>query len=740
MGLLTRYARWLHTGWPAGRVEKLPETDDEGRTRLAGVRVVGDLRGIPLLKLSADSGARAVRAFLDEPDFAGPPPEGGVDLLVIGAGVAGLAAAREAADAGLNVQVLDASERLHTIAGFPKGKPIYTYPADFEPAGSLRIEGEVKESLLEQLQAQTRDISVEIARVDRVAREGGHPVAVLADGSRVHAKRILVAIGRSGEHRRLEVPGEELGKVYHRLFDPADHGGQRVLVVGGGDSAVETALSLLDAGAEVTLSYRQPELTRPKPANLERLEAAKGLTLRLGTRLREIREDSVLLEGASGSETLPNDVVFAMIGRNPPLDFFRKSGLPILGERRLSTWVGLVAFMATCIFIYHWKSSTALAEWVRARGGFPFGWFEGLGSGPLARTLSLTLEEPGFWYSLVYTVCIVSFGIDRMVRKPTPYVRAQTLTLMGFQILPLFLIPYFVLPWMGHAGVFDAGWPKTVADELFPAVSYGQGREYWRAFGLVLAWPLFLWNIFTPAPMVGWLVIGGIQTFVIIPLLVWRFGKGAYCGWICSCGALAETLGDRHRQKMPHGPGWNRLNLLGQVLLGICALLLVARVGSWLAPNTGWGAWLGRAYRLGLSEGEIAGAHVLNYAYLVDLWLAGVLGVGLYFFMSGRTWCRFGCPLAALMHIYARFSRFAIFPEKKKCISCNVCTSVCHQGIDVMGFASRGAPMQDPECVRCSACVQQCPTGVLAFGHVGSDGLVKLDSLRASAVRARNAG
>src|ERR1700693_5122823 len=97
----------------------------------------------------------------------------------------------------------------------------------------------------------------------------------------------------------------------------------------------------------------------------------------------------------------------------------------------------------------------------------------------------------------------------------------------------------------------------------------------------------------------------------------------------------------------------------------------------------------------------------------VDIFLAGIIGVGMYFWFSGRVWCRFACPLAALMHIYARFSRFRIFPEKSKCISYNVCTSVCHQGIDIMNFANKGMPMQDPECVRCSACVQSCPTGVL---------------------------
>ena len=82
----------------------------------------------------------------------------------------------------------------------------------------------------------------------------------------------------------------------------------------------------------------------------------------------------------------------------------------------------------------------------------------------------------------------------------------------------------------------------------------GQARAYWRAYGFVLAFPLNVYNVFTEHPMPVWLGISFLQTFVIIPLIIYRWGKGAYCGWLCSCGALAETLGDTHRQKMPHGP------------------------------------------------------------------------------------------------------------------------------------------------------------------------------------------
>src|SRR5947208_182421 len=127
----------------------------------------------------------------------------------------------------------------------------------------------------------------------------------------------------------------------------------------------------------------------------------------------------------------------------------------------------------------------------------------------------------------------------------------------------------------------------------------------------------------------------------------------------------------------------------------------------------------------------------LNCSGGVGLFMGGILGVGLYFWFSGRVWCRFACPLAALMHIYARFSRYRIFADKKKCISCNVCTSVCHQGIDIMNFANKGIPMADPECVRCSACVQMCPTGVLSFGRFDGAQNIVLDAVPASPVQMR---
>ena len=138
---------------------------------------------------------------------------------------------------------------------------------------------------------------------------------------------------------------------------------------------------------------------------------------------------------------------------------------------------------------------------------------------------------------------------------------------------------------MGRNGWFEPGHPlRWIADQLFETYDGVRGHEraYWRSIGFLLAWPLLIYNVFTEQPNYAWLGISFVQTFVLIPLIVWRWGKGAYCGWLCTCGALAETLGDAQRRKMPHGPGWNRLNMLGQVILAFAFALLGLRIAGWV--------------------------------------------------------------------------------------------------------------------------------------------------------------
>jgi NosR/NirI family transcriptional regulator, nitrous oxide reductase regulator len=762
-GWLTRYARWLHTRWPAGTVERLPEIGAGGVTALRGVTIVGDLAGVPLLKFALDTGARAARAAT-----AGGGDPAILDVAVLGAGVAGLAAAVEARRRGLRFVVLEASEPLFTLVNFPRAKPIYTYPLDFTPAGDLQVQAEVKEDLLAELRQQVARAGIEVTRgrATRLERRGA-VVAVHRDGGDpLLARHVVVALGRSGDFRKLGVPGESLPHVFNRLHDPADFMGRRALVVGGGDTALETAIALAGAGAFVTLSYRGESFSRPKPENVAMLEALArdpmapamiehptservttsagpfashphppgSVTVRLATRVLEIRAGEVVIAGPGGAaETLAQDVVFVMIGREAPLDFLRRSRIPIAGEMTPRRWVAFAAFLAFCVWLYDLKAGGRLNDLWYRNHWFPTnlpdllhaagGWLAAAAADPrtLLGTLAISATGPPFWYTLAYSIVVCVFGVRRIRRRRTPYVTVQTLTLMAIQTLPLFLLPEIVLPLLGHNGLL----PRGLGDALFPVANYGHGREYWRAYGFILAWPLNVYNVFSHQPLGWWLAISFVQTFVLIPLGIWFFGKGFYCGWICSCGALAETLGDTHRQKMPHGPGWNRFNLAGQVVLAIAVLLLLVRVAGWVLPP---GNWADAVFEP-LKD---------RYKWTVDVFLGGVIGYGAYFWFSGRVWCRFLCPLAALMHVYARFSRFRILAEKKKCISCGQCTAICHQGIDVMSFANKGVPMADPECVRCSACVHVCPTGVLSFGQVGRDGqLIAVDSLLASPVQIR---
>ncbi len=783
--LIEDYTNWLHTRWPAGQVEKFPEVNQDGTTHIQGIRISGDLTGVPLLKFAADSGAKAVQNILDEPDFKTRrgSSEEILDLAIVGAGISGIAAAIEAKNAGLKFNVFEAKRPFSTIIDFPKGKPIHTYPTEMKPAGAFQVSADVKETLVEEIEDQRERHGIEIvsSRVDHLERKGSNVIVHHGDEEeKTEALRVIIAIGKSGNFRKLACPGEDLDKVFNRLHDPKEFSGKRVLVVGGGDSAMESAIALAEKGAYVSISYRRKQFSRPKPENIEKLKNLSqseadatveepasekhgskndigSVYLALGTTVKEISKDKVILVDGEGQEqTIQNDVTFTMIGREAPLGFFRRSGIPIRGEETAKGWVAFSIFLLFCIFIYTWKAGGFTETWLDPWPGNSAKLISGLGEwfnaqvsnrSTLLGTLAISLKSRSFYYTLLYSLCVVIFGFRRISRRNTPYVARQTSVLILVQVIPLFLLPEIFLPWLGYNGVFTEGIGRVIADNLFelyiPAADYAAGiwpewghpRAYWRAYGFILAWPLMVYNVFSESPLLWWLVIAFLQTFLIIPALIFYYGKGAYCGWICSCGALAETVGDTQRSKMPHGPFWNKLNMTGQVILWFAASLLIIRICGWVWPES----WTGK-YFLFILEGKNSQGQLVNpfsYKWIVDIFLGGIVGVSLYFKYSGRIWCRFACPLAALMHIYARFSRFRIFPDKEKCISCNACTGTCHQGIDIMNFANKGLPMEDPECVRCSACVQICPTGVLTFGRYARDGKIVYGNLAASHVQMR---
>jgi NosR/NirI family transcriptional regulator, nitrous oxide reductase regulator len=711
---LHKYAHWLHGKWPAGVPEPLPEQQTDGSTTLPGVFIVGDLTGIPLLKFALDSGARVAERCCAEIK-KNNKNSADYDVIILGGGVAGMAAAIACAKNNVRFTVVEAAQPFNTIANFPAGKPIFTYPTAMTPNGALQVSAENKETLLSELQQQISTVNIPMIRgaASHVSQDNQVTTVHIKEQKSITAHKVIIALGRSGNFRRLQVPGEELAHVTNRLHDPKIYAGKALVVVGGGDSALEAAIACADAGARVTLIHRSGDFSRAKAENaalVQQYADQQRLTILLSTQINAVTEQQVTL---NNGKTIAADVVLVLIGREPPLDFFRRSGIGIRGELSWRTKSWLVFFLLLMTGLYAWKgwiipplTSALSPEKLLPAISDPTS---------VMGVIVQSAHSPGFWVTLLYSAVVVGFGIDRMRRRKTPYVRVQTLTLMAIQCLPLFILPEIILPWMwAHDAI-----SHTIQVNLFPLDHLGN-PQWWKAYGFILAWPLMAWNVFTNEPNTWWLIISFVQTFIIIPFIVWRWGKGAYCGWICSCGALAETLGDRHRHKMPHGKSWNKLNFIGQAVLASAFIILALHIISWTAPH-------------------IISPHLLEVVFMkgywkhaVDFLLAGALGVGLYFWLSGRVWCRFACPLAALMHIYARFSRFRILVEQKKCISCNACTSVCHQGIDIMNFANQGKHMEDPQCVRCSACVQTCPTGVLSFGAVDKQGIIiARDSLAA---------
>ncbi|MBT4220918.1 MAG: NAD(P)-binding domain-containing protein [Candidatus Magasanikbacteria bacterium] len=771
----TKWFAWLQQDNPVGDVVLYPELNTDGETSVKGVYIVGDLTGLPLLKFATTKAKTLVEkfgpssswgevsasflSFSDNKDTSfSNKIKAQYDLVIIGAGPAGAAAAIEAKRLGLTYVVLEASDRpFDTLQNFPKGKPMFYEPDDLVELSPLTMEGKTKEELLTHLCGifDQHDLHVEYTqKVDAIYTLSGRGENIIVTNTHAYAARkTILAIGKSGNARRLEVPGEDLAHVYNKLYDPAEFKGNNILVVGGGDTALESAILLAKAGNKVTISYRKHSFTRPKPGNINMVNTlvkSGQITLLMNSLVREIRERDVTLHVGEEAQTQAFHAVFSMIGTQLPYEFFKKSGIKIANAKTRITWWWLAFSIAFMNIVYFGKSSYGLETdngFIQALGSIFSGDWVSVSTKLIAWLSVLTLfitgavvlrdliskwsyyfqtkwayikhgyfffvvvfyffiflgskyfhvdlggQDPFFWYGLLYTVTIGLFGIRRITVSKKRYVTIQTLTIFLIQALPLFFIPNYVLPWFNDLGLIT----PWITEHVF------LGGEWWRFVGFILAWPLFFWNVFTSEPSVFWLIVSLIQTFVIIPFIVIKWGKGAYCSWICSCGAMAETLGDEYRTLAPHGERAKKWDNAGQIVLLAIFITTILHMLGWI-PS------LSEALR-GVNELLLGG-----YKVIVDTLLAGTIGIGLYFFFSGRVWCRFYCPLAALMHIYNKFSTWGILADKKKCISCGLCTKSCHMGIDVMGFAQQGKTVNDVECVNCSACVNVCPTGVLSFG------------------------
>jgi thioredoxin reductase (NADPH) len=318
----------------------VPLMDDWQETTVHDVFVAGELTGMALVKNAVMHGRKVVDRIAQRADQARSRVSGDVyDIAIVGAGPAGLTAAALAREHRLSTVLLEQESDLGgTIFHYPRRKLTLVQALEVPFLGRLK-EGEYpKEDLLERFEglAQRARLNIRFGqKVLGVTRPNGH-FAVQTSELAFPARFVILALGRRGTPRKLGVPGEELPKVVYQLVDAATYEGQNVLVVGGGDSAVEAALALAgQRGNTVSLSYRREKLVRIKKRNEERITAAlrSGRVKPLfGSEVTEILPDRVRLKLADRPVEIPNDYVFVFAGGEPPFAFLKQIGVRFGGE------------------------------------------------------------------------------------------------------------------------------------------------------------------------------------------------------------------------------------------------------------------------------------------------------------------------------------------------------------------------------------------------------------------------
>jgi thioredoxin reductase (NADPH) len=309
----------------------IPVLKPNFESNVPGIYVAGELGGMGLIKNALAQGQQALEAIAK----AGVKRRGAIDVLIVGAGPAGLAASLAAKKLGLAYQTVEQDSLGGAVFQYPRGKLVMTAPVELPIVGKVHFRNTSKETLLKFWTDACNNNGLNIRYQERVeaieAKDGAFHVR--AGSQQYVASAVLLAIGRRGTPRKLGVPGEELPKVVYRLIDPEQYRGSKVVVVGGGDSALEAAASVAELGdTSVILSYRGEAFQRAKLRNRQRVEEAssKGqLKVLLNSQVREIRPDEVFLKNAGQELKVSNDAVIVSAGGILPNDFLRSIGIEV---------------------------------------------------------------------------------------------------------------------------------------------------------------------------------------------------------------------------------------------------------------------------------------------------------------------------------------------------------------------------------------------------------------------------
>lgn len=310
----------------------IPPVDDNFQTNVKGIYIAGELGGMGLIRNSIEQGKTAMTALTKSlPKKSGNQYQ----VAVIGAGPAGIAATLSAKEQGVKYLTLDQDSLGGTVFQYPRGKIVMTQPVQLPLVGKMHFKETSKEELLEFWNGIEKKTGIQINYQEAVAKleQTEQGFLITSSKNRYTADKVLLSLGRRGTPRKLGVPGEELPKVVYRLIDPQQYCNQKVLIVGGGDSALEAALAIADeAGSEVTLSYRSDSFSRAKAKNRERIEsyAAEGkITRLLPSNVTKIEETQVMLDCGGSPLKLANDAVIINAGGILPNGFLKDIGVKV---------------------------------------------------------------------------------------------------------------------------------------------------------------------------------------------------------------------------------------------------------------------------------------------------------------------------------------------------------------------------------------------------------------------------
>lgn len=345
-------------------------------------------------------------------------------------------------------------------------------------------------------------------------------------------------------------------------------------------------------------------------------------------------------------------------------------------SRGMSAW--WIALILTGLYLALYRYPFALQGWV-------------ILIDPLSLWLSTYPADHWFLYSALYSATVLSFGVRSALKgRRSRYVLLRTASVCCAQLGLAFLLPY----WFKSKGLPEFYpsyfWPLK-PDYLLPFEyvihpETGLVSAHWGSLHIGRA--LLLWSAF--------------MSLIATPLLTYRFGKRWYCSWICGCGALAETAGDSWRHLSPRGDRarkWERG--LSSAILGLIVLFTIF-------------LWLNEWSQQELLGHDGASFFWDTYGFLIMMSFSGVIGVGFYPLLGSRSWCRFGCPQAAILGgLQVIFKQFHIRTQSDACVSCGLCTHVCEMGIDVRSYAQTGNVIIRASCVGCGACEEVCPRGVI---------------------------